>query len=252
MPRQRVERPGAGHQEGPPVTNEEYPWKLPLRARDGTLRGWALVDESDYHDLARYRWALAVGGYAVRKKQGRTVYLHRELLGLDRGAGGEVDHMNRDKLDNRRGNLRIVPRGSQPQNMGGRQVRASRSRGVTPKGAHWGAQVGFRNEQGIEENVYLGVYKSEEDAAAASAQWRHAHFPFANEDPALLARRIQRRPPPKAPTAYQRFLVQHLDASTTLSRRSIIDLVGISHLLVKRILGPGVERRKSDSCLAHE
>src|SRR4051794_37235481 len=39
--------------------------RVPLRARDGSVRAWALLDEQDAH-LAEQRWCLDGDGYAVR------------------------------------------------------------------------------------------------------------------------------------------------------------------------------------------
>ena len=61
------------------------------------------------HLLTHYKWWCGSGGrYATRTSCGKTIYLHREILCA---APGEfVDHINRDKLDNRRANLRIATR----------------------------------------------------------------------------------------------------------------------------------------------
>jgi hypothetical protein len=55
------------------------------------------------------RWYLngsATAGYAVSTEHKRMVLMSREILGLERGDKREADHENRDRLDNRRSNLR--------------------------------------------------------------------------------------------------------------------------------------------------
>lgn len=93
---------------------------IPLRARDGTVRAHAQVDDLDYQRLGSLRWSLHPLGYAVRRERrderprgGRRglVYLHREILKLDRRSPLAVDHVNRDRLDCRRENLRAIPKG---------------------------------------------------------------------------------------------------------------------------------------------
>lgn len=75
----------------------------------------ALVDECDYERLSKNKWyaswsACTASYYACRTPyvdgKKRHVSMHREAL----GAAGkmQVDHINHDTLDNRRGNLRLV------------------------------------------------------------------------------------------------------------------------------------------------
>lgn len=82
-------------------------YQVPLVRRDRSVRDWAVVDYEDALRVAVYRWHRNSNGYAARPAgQGRIVLMHRQLLGLSPGDGVEVDHVNRDKLDNRRENLR--------------------------------------------------------------------------------------------------------------------------------------------------
>lgn len=98
--------PGARPPGGSPMTLKSYPCRIPLRARDGSTRAYAWLDGPDYEVHSQHRWCLNRGGYAVRRKGKQVVYLHREILGLEQGTSGHVDHINGDKLDNRRSNLR--------------------------------------------------------------------------------------------------------------------------------------------------
>ncbi len=61
-----------------------------------------VIDDADAH-LARYKWFYGEG-YAGRRKDGM---LHHCIVGFPLD-GLVVDHINRDTLDNRRVNLRIV------------------------------------------------------------------------------------------------------------------------------------------------
>ena len=71
------------------------------------LRGErAIVDGADFAQIIKHRWYLS-GGYPVARIEGRTVHLHVFLLGRA-PAGFHIDHINRNKLDNRRANLRVV------------------------------------------------------------------------------------------------------------------------------------------------
>jgi hypothetical protein len=128
--------------------------RIPLRARDGSVRAWALVDLDDSDMLDEYRW-FEVGGYAARTQRPGTILMHRELLGLVRGDARQVDHLNGDPLDNRRENLRVS---DGPLGLRGE----SQHRGVTRFRDKWMARatIGGRVH-------YLGVYDDDEEAGSA-------------------------------------------------------------------------------------
>jgi hypothetical protein len=72
------------------------------------IQAWALVSAEDYDTIAEYRWGMTAAGYARRAlpRNGRRpkfIYMHRVILP---GAHAHVDHVNGNKLDNRRENLR--------------------------------------------------------------------------------------------------------------------------------------------------
>jgi len=71
------------------------------------LRGEStIVDDSDFCIVSQYRWYLN-NGYAVSRIKGIATYMHVFLIGKAPGCH-HIDHINRNKLDNRRANLRIV------------------------------------------------------------------------------------------------------------------------------------------------
>lgn len=65
---------------------------IPLSARDGSIRAYAIVDATDAHWINQWRWHLDKG-YARRNewRDGKciAILLHRELLGLRSGDGLE-------------------------------------------------------------------------------------------------------------------------------------------------------------------
>jgi len=77
---------------------------------------WALIDYCDRELVEGYSFSLATGGYARRWSSERQclVELHREIMGFPQGK--QVDHINGNRLDNRRGNLRLVTFAEQMQN----------------------------------------------------------------------------------------------------------------------------------------
>lgn len=78
------------------------------------------VSDYDYERFSIFNWHLDSSGYACRwiwnGQRQRKIYLHREILGLPRDPDGRVpDHIDRDRLNNMPGNLRILGNGNENQ-----------------------------------------------------------------------------------------------------------------------------------------
>lgn len=63
------------------------------------------VDDTDYEKYNHLRWHLSSTGYAIRRTNGETIRLHRLIMNCPEGM--VIDHLNGDKLDCRRSNMRI-------------------------------------------------------------------------------------------------------------------------------------------------
>ena len=156
---------------------------VPIYAQGLRVVGHAKVDDEDYERLMLWRWNMRDGyaGRSWRRADGTTggTTMHRQLLGLQLGELFYGDHINRDKLDNQKANLRIVTVEQSAQNRGPRRVSRSRFRGVNfvvPSGK-WIARVRLGNKL-----HNLGTYDSEEEAARVAALFRAEHMPFSAED----------------------------------------------------------------------
>lgn len=68
-------------------------------------KGRALIDIEDVDLVKNYKWCLNGSGYAINKKIGR---LHRFILNI-KSLSIKPDHINRNKLDCRKFNLRLLP-----------------------------------------------------------------------------------------------------------------------------------------------
>lgn len=154
--------------------------EIPLHRRDGSVRAVAIVDPVDAH-LAEHRWCLGGQGHAVRSVRfpdgkRRLVALHRLILGLEYGDPRQGDHRDRDRLNNRRSNLRIVPPGGNQQNVSPQTGCTSPYRGVhwAKKTRKWRAAAWLNGR-----THYLGEYEDEMEAAAVAADFRAQHMPFA-------------------------------------------------------------------------
>lgn len=83
---------------------------------DGSYR-YALIDLEDYERLTAHRWRLS-NGYAVRGQP--LIGLHREVLHMPPYKPGDpiVDHISRNRLDDRKENLRVVTHTTNALNRG--------------------------------------------------------------------------------------------------------------------------------------
>jgi hypothetical protein len=73
-----------------------------------------LVDDSTLKQYGHLSWYLGDTGYAMRKPQGQILRLHRLIIQAKEDE--IVDHLNGNKLDNRKSNLRICTQKANAQN----------------------------------------------------------------------------------------------------------------------------------------
>lgn len=146
----------------------------------GPIRGYAFVDDEDLDWLTQWNWSL-IDGYAARGVQlgdgrQRLLRMHRAILELEFGDPRQADHINRDRLDNRRSNLRVVTHAQNCQNMPAQSSSRSGMRGVRRARDRWQAYV--CNLDGFH---HLGVFDTAEEASTAAAEGRRQLLPFATD-----------------------------------------------------------------------
>lgn len=111
---------------------------MDLRGRDKQIRAQVRVLREDYGLVKSRTWYLHKTGYAATSN---GVYMHRVILG-SRQAIDIVDHIDRDKLNNRPENLRSVNRAQNMHNVGARKNSSSGIRGVfQTRSGKWLAKV---------------------------------------------------------------------------------------------------------------
>lgn len=150
---------------------------VPVSFKGGYTLTW--LNEADADRLGKRRLHLGSHGYPSLVVDHQDSPVHRWVLDCERGDGKIIDHVNGDKLDNRRANLRI---GDAQLNAGNRRALSStgfRGVGRTPQG-RFIARAKLNGDQ-----FYLGTYDTAEEAAEVSHLWRLDHLPGYRDDARL-------------------------------------------------------------------
>lgn len=147
----------------------------PIFLSNGSI---AEVSKEDHIFLAGFYWCRNTGGYVQGLVDGTHELMHRavaERMGLDLSA--DIDHIDRNKLNNRRENLRAATR-SQNKAWSGYSKSKSGYRGVSQRGNKWMAQITAK-----QKTLCLGTFDTPEKAHAAYCEAAKKHFgEFANLD----------------------------------------------------------------------
>ena len=138
------------------------------------LGEYFLVSVNDYDRVILHNWYLH-HGYPCTNIDGKTVYIQQFITGQDHS-----DHISRDRLDNRRGNLFRGGRGENNRNI---DRKTERTTSVYPgvswdkRAEKWEVRISIEGKR-----RFLGYFKNELEAAytyykAARQQHPYMNFP---------------------------------------------------------------------------
>lgn len=142
----------------------------------------AIVDDEDYEALIKRKWCFSActrrsAGYASRylTVEGKKVVIrmHRHIMGLRYGDGMEVDHIDGNRLNNRRSNLRVCTHAQNAKNNALSRRNKSGFTGVRfhPIDLCYVAAIVINSKK-----IHLGNFKTIEEAKKARLDSEIQHF----------------------------------------------------------------------------
>lgn len=153
---------------------------IDLTGYGGIVQGTVLVDDEDFNEVSKFKWWLH-GKYAARSVKlsekhlisTRSVLMHRLLMNTPKGM--DTDHINGNKLDNRRSNLRVCNRAENKRNTPRHIDNQTGFKGVTTnkysKKNPFIAAITLNGKR-----IYIGCFANAEDAAKAYDEAAIKHF----------------------------------------------------------------------------
>ena len=124
---------------------------------------YAKIDSQDFELVGKYKWYCS-NGYAATKRgeDGKTKYILMHRLIMGEPVKMQIDHINADRSDNRRCNLRIVTSSENSRRQLPQSNTASSYKGISWYGSDrvWVARIFVDGE-----NIYLGRSIDEKTAA---------------------------------------------------------------------------------------
>lgn len=141
---------------------------------------FAIVDSEDYEKLNKWKWHYSSHGYARRFQhiswdninkiqKGTQLFMHRLILNAPKGK--DVDHINGDRLNNQKSNLRICNRSETCQNRGIRRDNKVGIKGVKKSGNKWEAYIKVN-----QKTKSLGVFIDKLDASKTYNEGAKKYF----------------------------------------------------------------------------
>jgi hypothetical protein len=155
------------------VTPRPSCWEIFVYMRYVSLSngGSAIVDDEDYERMSRHNWWRNSTGYASREEHGHVIKMHREIMSTPKGM--HTDHINMNRLDNRKANLRVCLPCQNIRNQKGhlnKPTKTSQFKGVyfyphTKTDKKWKTEIQW------DKKTWVSSFNSEHLAALAYDFW---------------------------------------------------------------------------------
>lgn len=112
------------------IVNHKDFSEIILLNKDGSEKARVIIDNEDISKVKDYKWYLAATGYPQYGNSSKAILMHRLIMGFP--IGMQIDHISRNKLDNRKSNLRICTNQENSFNKG---LQSNNTSGYT--GVYW-------------------------------------------------------------------------------------------------------------------
>lgn len=134
------------------------------------------IDKENYDEISKFYWTKMKNGYLYTRHNKELFYLHRlimnsELKNSDKNEN-YIDHINHNKLDNRKCNLRVVSKSENQRN------RVPTNNEYNVSGVYYaeGAQKYVARIHVENQKISLGCFEKLEDAIKARKEAEEKYF----------------------------------------------------------------------------
>jgi hypothetical protein len=158
-------QPVTTHFDQRELIEEDDHLKVQLWNKNGLVT-YALIDKEDAW-INEHKWNYSDTGYAQTGSHSQK--MHRLIMKVTKDQ--TIDHINGDKLDNRKSNLRLCTIADNNYNRGKQSNNTTGYKGVYRRGSKWVAKINKNRKQ-----IHLGQFDSPKDAAKAYDSGALIHF----------------------------------------------------------------------------
>lgn len=139
--------------------------KITLYDRKCNVVGYATIDAEDVDRIKKYKWHKNSQGYVASTNDNKIIRLHRFIMGLNGCYDGKtiIDHINGNRLDNRKCNLRVANLSINSYNLKKtREGKVGVTKWVRGKQTYYKAYIYVNHKR-----VNIGNFHTEEEARKA-------------------------------------------------------------------------------------
>lgn len=130
-------------------------------------------DTEDYDKIKCYCWYVDEHGYVRTIRNNKKIYLHRFVMNIINDKNIIVDHINRNRNDCRKSNLRLVNDTQSAINKGIKSNNTSGTIGVSFSKLHqkWESYITVNKKR-----IHLGIFKDYDDAVKVRKEAEEKYF----------------------------------------------------------------------------